>query len=268
MVKYTLLELVQSILNDMDGDQVNSIFDTVESEQVATIVKDTYYALLSNRNWPHTARLITLIPSADPGLPTHVRLPDNVKELISLNYNKHRFGETRRMYQPVKYICPDDFLRRSNGRNNLNFNADIVIDPSGVDLIIPNNTAPSYFTSFNDTDLVFDSYDAAVDDTIQASKIQARAYVMPAWEHLDTHIPDLPAEAFMALLEEAKSRAMFKLKQMQDIKAEQESARQQSWLSRKAYKVAGGIKYPSYGRRGAGCYRDPTFGQGGSNGCP
>ncbi|MNE83170.1 hypothetical protein D3C80_1799620 [compost metagenome] len=41
---------------------------------------------------------------------------------------------------------------------------------------------------------------------------------------------------------------MFKLKQMADSKAEQEARRQQTWLSRKAWRVAGGIKYPDYGR--------------------
>ena len=42
MAKMTLLAMVQDILNDMDGDEVNSISDTVEAEQVAQIIKTTY----------------------------------------------------------------------------------------------------------------------------------------------------------------------------------------------------------------------------------
>ena len=52
-MKYTLLEIVQEILSDMDSDEVNSIDDTVESQQVASIVRSAYMAIMSNRNW-HT----------------------------------------------------------------------------------------------------------------------------------------------------------------------------------------------------------------------
>ncbi len=45
-MKYTLLEIVQEILSDMDSDEVNSIDDTTESEQVATIVKSTYLSMM------------------------------------------------------------------------------------------------------------------------------------------------------------------------------------------------------------------------------
>ena len=55
-MKMNLLEITQDILNDMDGDEVNSIDDTFESAQIAQIIKSTYYAIISNRNWPHTRR--------------------------------------------------------------------------------------------------------------------------------------------------------------------------------------------------------------------
>ena len=52
-MKYTLLAIVQEILSDMDSDEVNSIDDTVESQQVASIVRSAYMAIMSNRNWAH-----------------------------------------------------------------------------------------------------------------------------------------------------------------------------------------------------------------------
>lgn len=249
MAKMTLLELVQDILNDLSGDEVNSIDDTFESQQVAQIVKSTYIAMMSNRNWPHQLKLLSLDASGDDALPTHVTVKNSIKEMVSVNYNKVKDGETRRRYEPVKWLEPDDFLRHTNRRNSDEANIDVIVDPSGVELLIRNDLAPTYYTTFNDSVLVFDAYNSAVDDTIQESKIQARAYVMPTWEHLDDAVPDLPDEAFTALLEEAKSRAMFKLKQTADSKAEQEARRQQTWLSRKAWRVAGGVKYPDYGRK-------------------
>jgi hypothetical protein len=258
-MKMTLLEIVQDILSDMDSDEVNSISDTAESEQVAQIVKSTFYAQMNTRNWPHTRKLIALEASGNIALPTHTKLADAVKELISVSYNCAKLGDTKRSYKNIKYLDPDDFLRMTNRRNSDEANIDIIVDPTGIELLIRNDQAPTYLTSFDDVTIVFDSYDAAVDDTIQNSKVQAMGYVIPTWETSDDFIPDMPDEGFTVLLEEAKSRASFKLKQTADQKAEQEAGRQNRWLSRKAWRVAGGVKYPDYGRRGANRYRDPTF---------
>lgn len=259
MAKMTLLEIVQDILSDMDSDEVNSIDDTVESAQVAQIVKATYQAMMSSRNWPHQKRLLSLDPSGDDSLPTHVTMQEEIKEMIGVKYNCAKASDTRRYYQPIYWVEPDDFLRISNSRNTDDTNIDIIIDPSGVELLIRTDLAPRYYTSFNDNILIFDAYDSQVDDTIQASKIQAMAYVMPDWIHEDDAIPDLPAEAFTALLEEAKSRAFVKLKQQTDPTAATEARRQQAWLSRKAWRAAGGVLYPSYGRGKIKSIKDPTF---------
>ena len=261
-MKMTLLDIVHDILNDLDGDEVNSIEDTFEATQVAQIVKSTYFAMMSNRNWPHTRQTVQVLPSGDSALPTHMKVQESIKELCFINYNKVKSGETRKIYQAIKYLYPDDFLRVTNRRNNDNSDIDVITDPTGVELLIKSNTAPTYYTSFDDEALVFDSYDSTVDTTLQQSKVQAQAYVIPTWSQEDDFIPDLPEEAFTALLEESKSRAMLKLKQVQDIKAEQESSRQQRWLSRKARRVEGGVRYPNYGRRGNKHGKDSTFSRG------
>ncbi|MNF24050.1 hypothetical protein D3C84_46380 [compost metagenome] len=257
--KKTLLELTQDILNDMDSDEVNSIDDTVESSQVAQIVRSTYEAMMSNRNWPHQKRLLTLTPSGDSSLPTHVTMQEEVKEMVSVRYNTAKATETRLFYKPVLYLDPDNFLRYTNSRNTDDSNIDVIYDSIDVPLLIRNDQAPRYFTSFNDNTLVFDAYDKSVDDTIQASKIQATGYIMLEWSHVDDFIPNLPAEAFTALLEEAKSRCFVKLKQQTDPTAATEARRQQAWLSRKAWRAAGGVKFNSYGRGRVKDMRDPTF---------
>lgn len=247
-MKLSLLDIVQDILSDMSSDEVNSIDDTPESLQVAQIVKATYFAMLSNRNWPHTKRLIELTPSLSSLRPTHVTVPENVKEMVIINYDTAKTTDTRKLYKEVKWLENDAFLFMLNARNSADTDVVTVADPSGVELLIQKDKAPSYYTSFDDKVIILDSYDSNVDSTIQADKLQAIAYIVPSWTHTDSFIPDLPTEAFPALLEEAKSRAMFKLKEVQDIKAEQEAGRQHRWLSRKAWTVNGGIKYPNYGR--------------------
>lgn len=249
MAKLTLLDMVQEILSDMDSDEVNSIDDTVESEQVATIVKSTYFAMMSNRNWPHLRRSIQLQASGDSSKPTHMKVQDEVKELCFINYNKAKSGETKRRYSEITYLEPDQFIHKTNQENSDSSEVEIIVDYGGIELLVRNDKAPTYYTSFDDENLVFDSYDSVVDSTLQQSKVQSQAYVIPSWTTSDSFIPDLPDEAFTALVEEAKSKAQFKLRSVVDEKSEQEAARQQRWLSRKARRVNNGIKYPDYGRK-------------------
>ncbi len=249
-MKYTLLEIVADILNDLDADFVNSIDDTVESQQVAQIVKTCYNEMMSNREWPHLKQLGQLEASGELAKPTHMRLPEGVKELMWVKYDKKKLGETRLLYQDVKYLYPDEFLGLVHQRNSDNDNVVQVVDFSGTTVLVFDNAAPSYWTSFDDEWVVFDSYNAEVDDTLKKAKTQVYFVKEPVWVHEDSAIPDLPEGAFAALIEEAKSTAFFTLKQMMNQKAEQKANRQNRWLSRKAWKAHGGVRYEDYGRAG------------------
>ena len=249
MAKMTLVEIVQDIVNDLSSDFINSIDDTEESQQVAQIVKSTFYAMISNRNWAHTKSGIALVPYSDSSLPTHMKVVEDIKELLFINYDIRKQGESRNRYTSMKWMEPDLFLFRTNQEDNTKSYVKSVKDPTGISLLIRNDKSPSVYTSFDDNTLVFDSYDSSVDSTLQSSKVQAQAYVFPGWEHTDTFVPNLPSEAFTALLEEAKSRAAMKLNKDVDHKAEQEAGRQQRWLSRKNWQINGGVVYPNYGRR-------------------
>lgn len=249
MAKLTLLEIVQDILNDMDSDKVSSINDTVESDQVAQIVKTCYFELIGNRNWPHLQKLIQLQESGDLAKPNYLVLPDNLKEVTFIKYEKQGLGDSRIVQQDVKYKYPDDFLRYVSGRNSTAGYVDTIVDYNGSKLLIVNNQPPTYWTSFDDVHLVTDAYDAAIDDTLKSSKTQCLAFIEPSWTSSDVFIPDLPMEAFPLLLAESKSTAFIVLKQMANQKAEQKATRQSAWLSRKAWKAHGGVRYDDYGRK-------------------
>lgn len=250
MAKMTLLEMVQDILNDMDSDQVNSIDDTVESQQVAQIVRTCYNDIISNRNWPHLRKLIQLDALNDLDKPTYLKIPNEMKELVFFKYDKHKQDDSRIQLQDLKYKEPDAFLRMCSGRDSTNDNVQTIIDFSGTRILVNTNFAPQFWTSFDDFHIVCDSYDKSVDDTLKQEKTQALAYMEPVWEHSNNAIPDLPSEAFSALLEDAKRTAMFKLKQMVDVIADQKASKQQRWLSRKAWRVEGGVRYANFGRKG------------------
>lgn len=260
-MRRSLLDMVQEILSDLDSDEVESIDDTVESEQIVTILKSTYYAMMNSRNWPHLRRSIQIEGLGNTATPTHMKIQDSIKELCFINYDKKRSTDTKKRYDKVEYLQPDHFLHKTNQEDSSSALVQTVTDTGGIEVLVRNDKAPTYYTSFNDEYLVFDSYDSAVDTTLQESKVQSQAYVFPTWSSADDFIPDLPDSAFTALVEEAKAKASFKLKQMVDQKAEQEAGRQNRWLARKARRVNGGIQYPDWGRRGRKSTTEATFKQ-------
>jgi len=244
--------MTQDILSEMDSDEVNSIDDTIESQQVANTIRQCYFEMMANRNWPHLRKFITLDSSVDLEFPTRFRIPELMKELVMFNYDCRRPEDGAKIvYNEIKYLYPDEFLKYTMVRNSLNTNVQTMALPNGIKLLVYNDKPPQFWTSFDDDYIYLDNYQIALESTLMSSKTQVLAYMEPSWTHTDDAIPDLPSEAFPALKEESKSQCFFVYKQMVNQKAEQKSARQQRWLSRKAWRTHGGVRYPNYGRRGA-----------------
>lgn len=89
-MRRNLLAMVRDILNDLDSDDVASISDTVEAQQVAQILESCYYEMMSNRNWPHTKKLIKLKRSSVEE-PVYLAIPSSVKEISEIRYNTEEY---------------------------------------------------------------------------------------------------------------------------------------------------------------------------------
>jgi hypothetical protein len=248
MAKMTLLEMTQDILSDMDSDEVNSINDSVESLQVAQIIKTTYYNIIDGRDYDFLYELFQLDASGTSSRPTHMKLPENIIDLKYIKYNCKTLTDTKDKYLKIKYLMPEDFMEVVDSRDSSKSNVTVVTDPTGISINVMNDKAPEYFTSFDDENLVFDSYDSEVDTTLQNNKTQCHGKRSVAFTLLDSFTPDLPVQMFSYLLAEAKSTAFVTLKQMPNAKAEQISNSQKRRMSQDAWRVKNGIHYPNYGR--------------------
>lgn len=60
MAKMSLLDMTQNILSALDSDPVSDISETVESQQVVEIIKESFYELMSSRQWPFLQTLTKL----------------------------------------------------------------------------------------------------------------------------------------------------------------------------------------------------------------
>jgi hypothetical protein len=217
----TLLEMTQNILSAMSSDEVNSIHDTVESQQVAEIIKETYYDLFSSISIPEKHGIIQLEGLGDLTRPNYLRLPDNV---ISIEWLKYRDTQDD-SYKDLYFLPEYDFLERVFLNKSNNNNVELITDPSGITFYVKNNDQPTYYTILNDEYLVFDSYDATYDSTLQASKTFAWGEVEETWDDDDGFIPNLDNDLFPLLLSEAKSVCFITLKQSANQKEEQRSRR-------------------------------------------
>ena len=169
MPKLTLLDMVQRTLSSMDSDTVNSFDDTIESEQVAYIVRDTYYDLINNIEIPEHRKLITLTALGAVATPSHMKIPAGIKRIEEVRYNKIKSGDSDKDYSIIPYIEPEEFLKRTLSRSSSDSTI-VSVTVDGGEVLIQNNKASDYYTSFDDEYLIFDSYDSGIDSTLQSSK--------------------------------------------------------------------------------------------------
>ena len=244
----TLLELVQDVLSEINGDEVTSITDTEESEFIATVFQNTYRDLSSNSNWPLHRESDNL---TQPGAaePTTFDVNDDVKQLLKVWYDKRPSGSSTKQWEEVTYKDPDDFLVYTWKRDTAQSNVDTVY--SGSFLInILNDKAPDYYTSFDDTKIVMDSYDSVIDGTsLNPVKVASSAFVIKGFTIADSFVPVLPPEAESLLYNETLARVQLRAREFQDIKAQEQSLKQSRWMSRNAFRAGGGIRYRDYGRK-------------------
>lgn len=222
---YTLLEMTQAILSSIDGDEVNSISDTTESAQVAKLIETTYWDIMSRGAFPRNFTFYTLDPSGDPTQPTIMYLPDDRLTIEWIRYNIATTDDPSANFRDIQFMDLSQFLERMYQLNSEEDNVDSfsLTVPAGDDvtLLARSDKHPEYYTTFNDDTLIFDSYDSDEDTALQSSKTMVYGEKMPVWTESDNFTPDLPANQFTLLLNEAKSLAWAELKQAQNAKAEQ-----------------------------------------------
>lgn len=249
MSKLTLFDIVADVLSDMNDDEVDSITTTLESLQVANIAKSVYYEFIDGKNWPHLRKLGQLQHSGNVSRPTHMVVPEEFVELSKVEYDVKKELEADANYKHLPYRTPEEFLLQTSTYKSTADNVETVQDPSGAYLNIKNDVAPSFWTSFDDNNVVFNSYDSGLDTTLQNEKSRIYGDTRPSFTLADEFIPDLPAEMFSAYLAEVKSTCFIRMKQAPDQKAEQQARRQKARMSRRAWRTESKMKLPAKGRR-------------------
>jgi hypothetical protein len=242
-MKYTLLDLTQSVLSSMDSDEINSITDTVESLQVVEVIKTVYDDIVSRTDLNVNKTLFNLTASTDNTKPTLMTKPDGIDTISWIKYDGRKDTDTTPAWNTLSYMPMDAFIDymhayNPNETNVVSYNH--VTNGYTITFTFRNDTAPQYYTSFNDNEIFFDSYDASVDTTLQSIKTLCYGSKISDFQKVDGYIPNLQPQQFALLLNEAKSLAWAELKQTTHAKAEATARRNWRHLSKTRQQVPDG----------------------------
>ncbi len=203
MAKTTLIEIVQGILSEADGDEVNSVSDTVESDQCARIVISEFETIVDDFDikMHETLKQLQATSSATP---TQMTRPEGFHSVEWVKYDR-RVSGTDPKFEKVTYRDPVSFLALTDSRTLGDSDVEsYALGDSGHNLLIKNDQAPQFWTILEGyDDIIFDSFDSSLETNLQASKTLARGVQRPTLTLADASVPDLP-ENLMGLL---KNRA-------------------------------------------------------------
>lgn len=251
-VQMTLLQIVQTIMSGLSLDRVNSIQDSEQALQVANIVQDSFYDAVANRHWPHLKQLLVMQDTTDAtNRPNYLKLPEGIQEASEVFYNVKTDPTGDNRFVMITYLTPEKFLMKVAENKTTAANVVQVIDVSGVPYHIRNDRAPTFWTSFDDTYIAFDSWDFALDSTVHTTKCWCRGVIMPEFIQDDAFVMDMPLDAQRQIVSDAKSRSSIAFLGKANPKAEQQLTKHERFLSRKAWRARGGIETPDYGRKGS-----------------
>lgn len=258
-----LLQIVQGIILSMDGEEITTWNQNYESRQVANIVQEVYLNLVPRMNRPTDFTMFQL--AAPPGgssasYPTICSMPINCTSWNWLKYDCHLSSTTDPLFTDMVYITPNEFFnimtQWAPSADNTITQFSYIINGEAVNFEVSNNHAPTYFTSWDDYTIAFDSFDSSVDSFINPSKTQVFGKLDQSFTLADSYIPNLRSEQFPLLFQEAKSLAWAQMKQIPHVKAEREAKRQWTHYGKSRYTGPNALnnwqRLPNYGRSSPG----------------
>lgn len=205
MAKPTLLEIVQDILSDADGDEVNSISDTVESDQCARVVRDAFLNIVDIHDIAYH-ETITQLEATSSSTPAQMTRPAALHSIEWIKYDARVLVTDDVNMQKVTYMAPLDFIEMTSSRTASDSTVETMAMTTNYNVLIVNNQAPTYYTFLEGYDnIIFDSYDTDLETNLQASKTLVWGVVKPTLALTDGAIPDLPENLFTLLRNEARA---------------------------------------------------------------
>lgn len=228
-MRLTLLEMVQHILSAMGSDEVSNYDDTVESYQVALLIRQAFYDCAVELGLPEHESLYQLEASGDSNKPCIMFLPTTATRLDTIYYDNKVAGETNSKMVQVQWMDWEDFFRMQTALTGetTDVGQQVVTNNSqSFNVMYRKNAFPRYYTTTDENTIIFDGFDIVTDTTLTKAKSMAYGAVFPSFTMTNSAYPDLNPTQFPYLLAKAKTRAFMEIKQQQNAESAAETRKQ------------------------------------------
>lgn len=225
----TLLEIVQEVLTSIDGDEVNSIGDTVEASSVVNVIKACFDAIVTTKEirelqLPFT---LTALGSTKPVL---MERPEDIISVNWIKYDVREAGDPYPQWRNIEYLNLKDFLEYSQnlpGQLDVDMFGSFIqnINGSNITFYYRKDVAPRFYTTLDDKLILFDGYDSAVESSLQESKTTCFGTYNSEFQKTDGFVIPFDRKTTQQLIEDSKARASIELRQTQNPAAEKVARR-------------------------------------------
>lgn len=183
----TLLEMINSCLIDIGRPSVERVGGSVDAQKVEQIYKQIYLSLVARKLWPFRKEVLALESLSDTDRPVVMKIPDNVERVEVVMYG---YGDSMK---ELCYVEPEQFLtsHQASGANRV----EIKVSSSGR-IFAGTDGAPTSWTSFDDKEIVFNSYDSKKEDTLNEKNCMVVGFVIPRWPTDAEEYVDIPIRHF------------------------------------------------------------------------
>lgn len=225
MARYTLLKLVQKVGESISSDEIDELDETTEATDIRSILEVTLNDLLTRRDWeflkdrPMTAEAGNTVCS--------VLIPETVTRVQQLSYISTMSAEDKQLYSQITYMAPADFLAMQMRLDPSEDGVDVIDTPSTGSLRIRTDQAPHYWTTFDELEIYFDSYNSEVDaGGIDYTKCLLLATIsITVDDQAGDWVAPIPERMFNTWLFEACALASVQLRQFENSKIERSARR-------------------------------------------
>jgi len=194
-MQLTLLQVVQKYMDRTSGFPVASITDLDEALQVASVAEDVFYEMVQMYpNLLFTQKSRTLDSVGDITRPNYLKIPEALQRIQEsvLYYNVSKGVNNTTDYKEIPYVTPLEFLSRTSRYTDTDTNTSVIQGYNNETTVVYTDSDPNFYTSFDGVYITTDSYNSALDSTLQASKTKVVSTEMPEWTQEDQFVIPIP----------------------------------------------------------------------------